>query len=69
MIDITFECPCCGTLIDITLTKADDRVEYKCDNCRRRAYYSERSNSFWLMRRTGYGNVQPGNKVIKNAQV
>ena len=63
MTDITFECPCCGTLIDITLIKADDRIEYKCDNCRRRAYYSE-SDSFWLMRRTGYGNVQPG---IKNA--
>lgn len=63
MIDVTFECPCCETFIDVTLMKADDRVEYNCHGCNRRAYYSE--NNPWTMRRTGYGNVQPGIKGVK----
>lgn len=40
MMDVTFECPCCGTLIDVTLMHENDRVEYKCQECYRRAYYS-----------------------------
>jgi len=57
--DVTFECPVCGELVDIFLPKPEARVKYTCSDCKRTAIYTEaQRHNYSAMR-----NVEPSGEV------